>query len=304
MTPEPTPEQNSKREILVAGATGQQGGAVAHSLLKRGFRVRGLSRTPSKKPTGLDERIQWVQGNLQEAESLDTALRGADGFFLVTTPFTPGAQATPDVEGEVRSGVVALEAAKRAKTPQVVLSTVLGLRGLTQPIGIPHLDSKLQIEQKARSLGLPITLLRPAFFMENFFQPWTLGPLRAGFVSAPVKPGTRIPMVSVRDIGEIAARAFVEPKRRIGSEVDLASEAKTYPEAVASLAHRLGAKAQFVEMSDADGMRFLGPDMLKMFRGFDRGVPLVDVASLEREWDIRLTQFDDLVKLTNFPPPG
>jgi uncharacterized protein YbjT (DUF2867 family) len=304
MTSHSTAQTNSPREILVSGATGQQGGAVARSLLQRGFHVRGLSRDPSKSSGGLDPRIHWVEGNLQDAASLETALRGAAGFYLVTTPFVAGSQVPPDVEGEVRSGAVALEAAQRAKTPQVVMSTVMGLRGLTQPIGIPHLDSKLRIEQTARALGLPITIVRPSFFMENFFQPWVLGPLRAGVVSAPLKPTTKVPMVAVQDIGEIVARAFEQPERRIGTEVDLQAEANTYPEAVALLNQRLGTSARFVEMSDEDALRFIGPDMQKMFRGFDRGVPRVDVAALERDWNIKMTRLDTLVKETKFPTPG
>lgn len=288
------------REILVAGATGQQGGAVARSLLKRGFTVRGLTRDPAKRTATADPRVHWVRGDLHDPASLEAALRGTDGFFVVTTPFVGGLGAPPDTAGEVRAGTGALEAAKNARTPHVVLSTVMGLRGRTAPIGVPHLDSKLQIEQHARALGLPITIVRPSFFMENLFQPWSMGPLRAGTVSLPVKPTTRIPMVAVGDIGEIAARAFEEPQRRIGTEVDLQGDTKTYPEVVEELSSRLGVPARFVEMSDEDAARYLGEDMQRMYRGFDRGVPQVDVAALERDWTIRMTRFAELLKDTTF----
>ena len=43
-----TDRQNIERLVLVAGATGNQGGAVARSLLDRGFWVRGLTRNPQK----------------------------------------------------------------------------------------------------------------------------------------------------------------------------------------------------------------------------------------------------------------
>jgi len=287
----------------VAGATGQQGGAVARSLLKRGFKVRGLSRDLSKKSEGRDDRIHWVQGDLQDAKSLESALQGAHGFYVVTTPFAGGFGRPPDIEGEVRAGTVAMETAKRVKTPHVVLSTVMGIRGLTGPTGIPHLDSKLKIEQRARALGVPITFVRPSFFMENLFQPWALEPLRSGVVSLPVKPTTRIPMVSVRDIGEIVARAFEQPERRIGSEVDLQGDTKTYPEVVELMSHRLGTPARFVEMSDEDALQHVGEDMRRMYRGFDRGVPEIDVAELEREWTIKMRRVADLLAETKFPSP-
>ena len=44
--------QNTERLILVVGATGKQGGAVARSILDRGFQVRGLTRNPQKPEAG------------------------------------------------------------------------------------------------------------------------------------------------------------------------------------------------------------------------------------------------------------
>jgi uncharacterized protein YbjT (DUF2867 family) len=298
VTPKKAARANSPGEILVAGVTGQQGGAVAQSLLRRGFSVRGLSRDPSKRPKGLDERIHWVQGNLQDAGSLEPALRGVDGFYIVTTPYVGGFERPPDIEGEVRAGTVALETAKKSKTPLVVLSTVMGIRGQTKPTGIAHLDSKMKIEQRARELNVPITIVRPSFFMENLLQPWMLEPFRTGTVSIPVKPSTKLTMVSVRDIGEIVARAFEHPDRRVGAEVELQGDSKTYPEIVELMSHRLGIPARFVEMSDEDAVKNLGKDMLRMYRGFDRGMPTLDIAELEREWDIKMTRFADLVKET------
>jgi len=291
--------------ILVAGATGQQGGAAAQSLLKRGFSVRGLSRDPSKKPDGMDGRIQWVKGSLHDPKSLESALQGAHGFFVVTTPFTVAWGQPPDIEGEIRAGTVALETAKRVKTPHVVLSTIRGAGQQTEPTGIPHFDSKVKIEQHARSLGVPLTTIRPSFFMENMFQPWTMQGLRtAGVVSVPIKPTTKVPMVAVRDIGEITARAFEQPDRRIGTGVDLQGDEKTYPEMVEMLSRRLGVPGRFVEMSDKDALQNLGEDMLRMYRGFDYGGFGLDLAALEREWDIKMTRFEDLLKEAKLPTPG
>jgi uncharacterized protein YbjT (DUF2867 family) len=291
-------QANSEREILVAGATGQQGGAVAQSLLKRGFIVRGLSRDASKKPKGLDGRIKWMQGDLQDTRGLESALHGVHGFYVVTTPFAGGWGRPPDIEGEIRAGTVALETAKRLKTPHVVLSTIRGVGQATGPIGVPHFDSKVKIEQQARSLGVPITFVRPSFFMENLFQAWTLQAFRTGIVSVPIKPETKIPMVAVRDIGEIVARAFEQPERRIGTGVDLQGDEKTYPEIVQLISRRLGVQARFVEMSDQDALQSIGEDMQRMYRAFDYGGFGVDVSALEREWDIKMTRFDDLLKET------
>src|SRR5213596_2400909 len=77
------------RTILVAGATGQQGGTVARSLLKRGHRVIGLTRNSSKLNALAAAGIEGVQGDLTQRASLTPLLRNVDGFFVVTTPFGP-----------------------------------------------------------------------------------------------------------------------------------------------------------------------------------------------------------------------
>ncbi|MGP8074975.1 MAG: hypothetical protein ACLQD9_01620 [Thermoplasmata archaeon] len=57
-------------------------------------------------------------------------------------------------------------------------------------------------------------------------------------------------------------------------------------------------RPRFVEMSDENALKYLGKEMQRMSRGFDRGMPRIDVAALERDWDIRMTRFEDLVKET------
>jgi uncharacterized protein YbjT (DUF2867 family) len=291
---------NSEREILVAGATGQQGGVVAQSLLKRGFTVRGLSRDPSKKSGTLDSRIHWHRGDLQDPASLESALQGAHGFFIVTTPFTGGWGSPPDTEGEIRSGKMALDTARKVGTPHVVLSTVIGAGNQSQPTGIPHFDSKMKIEEYARSIKVPITIVRPSFFMENIFQPWTLQSFQSGVVSMPVRPDTKIPMVSIRDIGEAVALAFEHPETSIGTSVDLQGDSKTFPEVVRLVSQRLGTQTQFVEMSDQDALKSYGEDMVRMYRAYDRGFE-IDIGDLESKWNIRMTKFDDLLKVTKLP---
>ena len=61
--------QNAERLILVAGATGNQGGAVARSLLDRGFRVRALTRNPQKPEAQAlaDQGAEVVEGDMEAA---------------------------------------------------------------------------------------------------------------------------------------------------------------------------------------------------------------------------------------------
>src|SRR5437660_493117 len=97
------------KTILVAGATGQQGGAVARELMKRGHRVLGLTRSTAKFKDLATAGIEGVQGDLTDKTSLAPLLRNADGFFIVTTPFEPNFSVHP--EKEVQQGKNAIDAA-------------------------------------------------------------------------------------------------------------------------------------------------------------------------------------------------
>jgi len=68
--------QNMERLILVCGATGSQGGAVARSLLDRRFRVRALTRDPQKpEAQALTEQdAEVVQGDMEDRSAMDQVL--------------------------------------------------------------------------------------------------------------------------------------------------------------------------------------------------------------------------------------
>ena len=74
---------SKQRTILVIGATGQQGGAVAGHLLKDGWEVRALVRDPNKDEARalLKQGAELVQGDLYDRASLDRAIDGMYGVF-------------------------------------------------------------------------------------------------------------------------------------------------------------------------------------------------------------------------------
>ena len=83
--------------ILVLGATGGQGGAVADALLARGARVRAMVRRPAEpKARRLAERgVEVLAGSLGDSSALGAAMRGVLGVFALTTPFEAGVNADP-----------------------------------------------------------------------------------------------------------------------------------------------------------------------------------------------------------------
>ena len=101
----------NERLILVSGATGQQGGAVAHHLLREGVQVRALTRDPDQEAARAlaDAGAEVVEGSFDDRASLDRALDGAYGAFSVQNFMTAGG---PD--GEVRQGTAFADAANDA----------------------------------------------------------------------------------------------------------------------------------------------------------------------------------------------
>ena len=114
--------QNAQRLILVCGATGGQGGAVARSLLDRGFRVRGLTRNPQKPEAQAlaDQGAEVVQGDMADRSSMDSVLEGAHGVFSVQNFWETG------YDREVQQGKTVADAAKMAgveRTPSLLPSS-------------------------------------------------------------------------------------------------------------------------------------------------------------------------------------
>jgi uncharacterized protein YbjT (DUF2867 family) len=202
--------------VVVCGATGNQGGAVVEALLRRGrFRVRALVRDLRKSAALAGRGVELVTGDLADTESLVRAFSGAAGVFGVTQPWSSDYRRA-DVEKELVQGRSLVEAASRAQINHM-LSTVF-LADL-EPTGIPHVDSKIEIEKSALKLGRRLIILGPGSFLDNIGQPWY--PIRKGKVRGFVDADAKVPLVACRDIGEAAALLFESFDTHAGRRVNL-----------------------------------------------------------------------------------
>lgn len=227
--------------IVVIGGTGRQGGAAARELLSRGWPVRALVRDPDKPAARELERhgAVLVRGDLDDAVSVRAAMTGAHGVFGVHTFMTAAG-----MEGEVRHGRTVAEAARDAAIAHVVYSSV---DGAERDSGVPHFDSKWRIEQYYRELGVPLTVLRPTFFMDNFAaQPPRLVDGTV-LVRLALHPDVRLQMIATADIGFFAATAFDSPREYLGTAVALAGEELTGPQIAASFEEATGYRARYEE---------------------------------------------------------
>jgi uncharacterized protein YbjT (DUF2867 family) len=272
--------------VLVTGATGQQGGAVARQLLSRGHKVRALTRKPQGEPAkALAGRgAEVVPGELDDAGSLEKALRGAWGVFSVQNTWEAG------VEGEERQGKRLAELARKAGVSHFVYTSVGSAHRRT---GIPHFENKARIEETVRGLGFPsYTILRPVFFMENWTSPWFKPSLAEGKLAIGIRPDTPLEMIAVDDIGTYGLKAFeqhVELNRR---EIDIAGDEHTMPEAARILGNAIGRKVEFVQVPIEEVRKF-SADFATMLEWFDRVGYDVHIRSRSREFGIPPTSLAD-----------
>jgi uncharacterized protein YbjT (DUF2867 family) len=273
--------------ILITGATGQQGGAVAHHLLQHGQKVRALTRNPEKAESLKTLGAEIVKGDLLDRASLDAALKGIKRMFLVTTPFEAGMNA------ETQQGLNGADAAKAAGVDHLVFSSVGSAHRST---GIPHFESKWKVEQHIRQLGLRTTVLRPVFFMENFGSPWFLPTLQKGHFALPLSPSRKLAMVGLDNIGQVGAKAFLNPSTFIGHEIELASDDLTIPDALSLITKATGKAIAYQALPHEGADKIFGEDFAIMFKWFDEVGYNIDIPGLKTKYGLSPISFADYLK--------
>ncbi|GAA4378948.1 NmrA/HSCARG family protein [Agromyces bauzanensis] len=266
----------ANRPILVIGATGQQGGAVARELLRGGHEVRALTRSPgSAAAQALARRgARLAEGDLDDAELISSAMAGAAAVFSVQTFMGP-----EGVTGEVSRGKRVAEAAAAVGVGHLVYSSV---DGAERQSGVPHFESKWQIEQHLRMLGVPATVLRPTTFMDNFAtvqRPQTVdGELLVRLAVRPTKP---LQMVATADIGVFAADAFERPEQHIGKAIALAGDELTGPQIAQVFRETLAMPARY-EQQPLDEIRGFSEDLALMSEWLNDFGYQADIPALRR----------------------
>jgi uncharacterized protein YbjT (DUF2867 family) len=267
------------RVVLITGATGKQGGAVARALAGQGFKIRAMTRKPSSEAARAiaTTGAEVVAGDLDDPESLKKVLAGVWGVFGVQNTWEAG------VEREEEQGKRLAELAREAGVQHYVYSSVGSAHRRT---GIPHFENKWRVEETVRSLAFPShVIIRPVFFMENLTSPWFLN---GDKLMAAMDPKTVLQMIAVEDIGKYGARAFVDAEKLTGREIDLAGDAATMPQTAEIFSHALGRRIEFVRVP-IEEVRKNSADFGLMLEWFDRVGYNADIPGLEREFGINPT---------------
>jgi uncharacterized protein YbjT (DUF2867 family) len=273
----------TKRTIVVLGATGQQGGAVAQALVTDGrWQVRALSRDPASHGARLLSvaGIEVVRADMDDLDSLQHAMAGAYGVFSVQ-----GTDRGGDIE--TARGIDVAEAARFAGVKHFIYSSV---GGAERASGIAHFESKWRVEEYIRAIGLPASIVRPTFFMDNFAKPsmrWIVLAMLRSYLPA----NKALQMVATQDIGRWVANAFAHPEAYIGRTEELAGDELTYSQIVKAL-KRQGRWADLPVPIPRLLLFALPQEVRRMFAWFGTAGYQADLAAL-RSRDPRLRRLDD-----------
>ena len=222
--------------ILVTGITGNQGGAVARELQRRGFPLRGLSRDIEKaESVALAESgIEMVRADFNDPESVRRAAEGVHGVFLVLPQIW-------QAEEELRMGTDAIDAAIAAGVQHFVYSSSSAGHPLD---GFPG-AAKMQIGRHLSESGISYTIVMPGTFMEGFLPLERQQEiLRDGYGDGR-SPEAGMEFVALEDLGFIAGEIFENPEQWIGVAQHLAGDSVSGTELAGILSRVSGRDIEF-----------------------------------------------------------
>ena len=217
--------------FAVTGITGNVGSVVADKLLKAGQSVRAVVREKSKGDPWAKRNCEVAVADIYDTTALTEAFKDSEGVFILVPPVFDPKPGFPEAAAIAAAVKAAIGAARPGKV--VHLSTI-GADAKETNLLTQH----TVIEDALRELPVPITFLRPAWFMENLS--WDVAAAQnEGVISSFLQPLDRaVPMVATADIGKLAAEIL--QKTWTGrSVVELEGPARITPYDIAGAFSRL-----------------------------------------------------------------
>jgi uncharacterized protein YbjT (DUF2867 family) len=236
--------------VLVTGATGNVGQEVVRALRARGVPVRAASPSPDRIRRLFGERLDAVRLDLQDPSTFAAALRGASALFLLRPP------AIADMRRTLNPLV---DAARKEGLDPIVFLSVAGANRL-----MPH----HAVEAHLAHAGGTWTVLRPGFFAQNLGDAYRRDIVEEGRLYVPAGQA-RVTFVDVRDVAEVAAQAFLDPRRYHGRIYTLTGpEPVSFATAAELLSAALGRPIRYQSASITGYVRHL----------HRRGLPMGQIA--------------------------
>ncbi len=268
---------NKRLSVLVSGATGKQGGALARALLRgKKHTVYALTRNRDSKAAHELEKMgaRLLIGDFEDPQSIARAARGIDVFFLMSAFLEKG------TSFEKKQGIDAASAVKTAGVRHIVYTSVASADRGT---GIPHFDSKLQVETYIKSLGIPYTIIAPVYFFENNVAPMSVPDLKKGKFYFALPAEKKLQMIAVENIGEFAAHVIEDKDSFAGARIELASDELSGPE-VAEIISRVSKRQIVYERQPMEDIRKFSDDFARMYEWMIERGYTVDIGGLKAKY--------------------
>jgi uncharacterized protein YbjT (DUF2867 family) len=199
---------SKKLKVLVTGATGNTGSLLVPVLLRENVDVRIFVRDEAKAKPLQDLGAEVVTGDLDEPATILPAVKNVDKIYLLTW----------NGEMQLQQAENVINAAKYEGMPHIVRHSMWGSENSR------IIKQGYKIEEILKSSGLPWTLLKPTFYMQNtIMAAQTI--TSNGTIYWDMKDG-KLGMIDVRDIAD-AALAVITGEGYEGQEFIL-----TGPEAI------------------------------------------------------------------------
>lgn len=243
--------------VFICGATGTQGGALAHHL--HGVEVRAITRDiNSTSAQNLQSQgVTISEGSFDDEEALKKSMAGCSSLFLNLT-FD---HVNPTRELEQATRIISI--AKESGVKQIIYTAGLAsdqpdrLRywNPNSPIARVLLNKQSIVDQVKHAGFDHWTILRPGNFMSNFLKPLVRiypGLAEAGKFSTVFTPQTNLPMVDPSDIGKFAAAAILDPRKLDHKEVVVVSQLMGVEDVVRDLSHATGKEIRAVFLSEEE----------------------------------------------------
>ena len=273
-----------RKEVLVTGATGQQGGLVARNLLAKGHRVRAFVRNTESDASQelLELGATLAEGDFNDVKSIRAAVEGVDTVHIVTNMYE-------GIDKETPQGIRVVDAAVDAGVEHIVLSSVAGANTNSD---VPHFESKFSVEQHLERVARNWSIVAPVFFMENFVLPWNLPTLKAGKIRQAIGESTPLQMISSTDIGAFIAPVIDQGESFYGKRVEIAGDSLTGPQIAGAIAATSNESIVFEEQP-RDEVAAFGEDVALMFDWFEQVGYDVNIEALHARYpEISWTSFE------------
>ena len=255
----------------ITGITGNVGGELARTLLAAHRPVRAVVRNASKGREWAARGCELALAEMEDAAALTAAFTGATVVFILPPSEFDPEPGYPEALAAINSVVAALKAAKPKKV--LCLSTI-GADAVQDNL----LSQRTMMEAALRELALPLTILRPAWFIDN--AAWDVASAReTGLIHSFLLPTDKaFPMVAAKDVGRVAAELIQQDWTGV-RVVELEGPGRVTPNDIAdAFAEIIGKPVRAVpvpretwdELFRSQGMRNPAP-RIRMLDGFNEG---------------------------------